>query len=146
MYAITLPRSSLFFCKKPGIGPLLRSCNVHLSTPDPERGVVLRTNINTNFFVLNFCTYIKYIGANSYLQLQANQRCIPFPVASAFEGRQCEASHQEFPRSLPHLGVLGANVIETRTQDERLKTRLLSCSRTTNNIHMLSGNVKEQTK
>ena len=82
--------------------------------PGPNVTVVKRIKTNTDLFILNLCIHITYVNVNDYLQLQTSRAYILCPVAIEFEEREPQACSPVFPRSLPHLEFLGANVIRTR--------------------------------
>ena len=61
---------------KPTGDPLAYSQYTLSRTRGVDGQVVQVVNINTDLFILNFCTCIIYIYINNYLQLQASWTCI----------------------------------------------------------------------
>jgi len=113
--SITLPVAYLLTYKKPESDPLSHCRNTLLKTRRVARGVARRTNMNTNLFVLNFCIHVIYIYTSLYLWLQAIQAYSACPVEGDSGQRWPQIQWSKFPRSLPHLGIMGAKAIGTRT-------------------------------
>ena len=125
---ITSPMTSLSMCKRPVGGPLPRSRNAKFATRDLNRGVVKSTNINTDLFVLNFGMNITYIYTTLSLQFWPSMIYSSSPVRSEFGERWPWFSEwSEFPWSLPHLGILGAKVIETWTHSTKFQKLVYWC-------------------
>ena len=115
MYVITSHMIYILSHTKSVAGLPSHSWYTLLKTRGVDKWMVLRISTNTDLFTLNFCTHIIYIYTNNYPQLQATQTCISCPVASESREHWPETQPTEFPRSLPHLGILGAKVIGTQT-------------------------------
>ena len=73
---ITSTMMSLFSCKNPASGPLLRSQNVHLSNPDLDKRVAQGGNINTYPFILDFWIYFVCCYTCGFPWLQCSQAII----------------------------------------------------------------------
>jgi len=91
-------------CKKPKGGPLLRSRDALLGTPDQTRMVVFVITIYTDLLILNFGTHVIYTYINPFLKLQPTRLCICCVVGGEFSHRWPQSEPDIFPRSLPHLG------------------------------------------
>ena len=68
------------------------------------------------------------------LKLQCIQTSIEGVVEGDFKDSWPQIHPKMFPQSLPHLWILGAKVIGTQEQNEKLKTRFLKCPTITNKI------------
>jgi hypothetical protein len=101
---------------KPAGRPLPRSRYALSRTRGLDRGAAGRIVIYTDLFGLNFYIHFIHSYIRLRLQLQTTRTCMACPVKGEFGERWPQTERPEFPRLLPHLGILGAKVIGTRTR------------------------------
>jgi len=116
MHTITSEIMYLSNRLEPAGHPICRSQSTHLTTSGPDQGVLHEITRTVHFSILNFCTQAIYICTNLSLHLQTNQEGITCPVGSELGSESTGIELRQFPRSLPHLKILGANVIRLRTR------------------------------
>ena len=116
MRIITLNIMYLSSRTNPAGNTVHHSRNTQLTTWGSGQGVVSEITRTTAFLVLNFGPCAVFIYTNLSLGLQTNRKSITGPVESESGIALPQIKRRQFPRSLPHLKILGVNVIGLRTQ------------------------------